>query len=148
MRELKYIIILYLTCVLSCESGDYSNVTIPSVVLNKFQANFSYASEVDWSQNQNTFEVEFETDGRQYAIMFNSRGDVVKHKHEIQLIELPVRTRDILRNTYEDSNFDEIERIKIKNKIFYQLEIEQPVFDKEVVVDQSGETVKEFSFWE
>ena len=148
MRKPKFILVVLLICMMSCDSDDYRSAGIPSVILNEFQTDFPDASEIDWAEQKSSFEVEFDMDDKQHAVLLDSAGNIIKHKYEIRLTDLPEAIKNHLGNDYGDAVFDEIELLKMDNKTFYQFEIEQMFFDKEVVIDQSGKIVKELPFWE
>lgn len=137
-----------LLTITSCDSDDDGNVKadIPSVVLNAFEAEYPNATDVEWEQMVNTFEVDFDIENVDYDAIFNEEGSILKEKHEIKQSELPETVRQQITGSYPNLMIDDAEIVMIDGITYYQVELEGNP-DKKVVYTDAGEEAT-VNYWD
>ena len=132
---------------LSCDADDYPNADIPSVVLNEFRSSYPEASEVEWEQVKDLYEVDFELGGKDAKAMFQISGDILREKQDINLKALPREVIESLEKEFGKGKIEDPEMVISKDQRYYQVEISKFLFNKEMVIDEQGVNLTSVSFW-
>lgn len=145
----KWVLYLLLSGVLlSCDSDDYPNADIPSVAINHFRASYPEASEVNWEQVKDHYEVDFELYGRDTKVQIQTSGDIIQEKQEIPYEELPPEVKSSLEKEFGKKRIEDPEMITAGERRYYQMEIAGFFFDKEMVVDKQGVKITSVPYWD
>ena len=132
---------------MSCDNDDYPHSEIPSVVLNEFRAEYPEASDADFSQAAENYEVDFEVKGRDYKVLINASGSILKEKKEISLNELPPKVRETLQKEFEVENIEDPEKVTTAGKVHYQAEVRRFFLNEEIALDKTGKRDKMLNYW-
>lgn len=147
MKKLLLLSCLILALFISCDKDDAPNTEVPSLILNSFQTEFPNAADVEWEENTGDYEVEFEIEKIDHTVLLNADGDILKLKQDIMTSELPEAVVSLLETEYTDNKIDDIEKLTMNEKIYYQVEFEG-LLDKKVVITETGTVASEISFWD
>lgn len=147
MRRLVLFSGLVMVLFISCDKDDAPNIDVPSIVLNSFQTEFSKAADVEWEENAGNYEVEFEIENTDYTVLLNADGDLLKWKQEMMSGELPEAVVSRLETEYADKKIDDVGKLTINEKVYYQIEF-KGLLQKNVVVNDAGTVASEISFWD
>lgn len=133
---------------MSCDDDDYPYSEIPSVVLNKFWAEYPGATDVSFIQVDKNYEIEFELNGKEAKTIIASPGDILKEKKEVSWSALPPAARASLEKDFEKKEMEDVEVINTGKNSHYQVTIDGLFRDKQVVLDSAGNVDEGLSFWE
>ena len=148
MKPKWVLCLVFFGLLLSCDSDDYPNADIPSVVINKFRASYPEASEVKWEQVKDHYEVEFELDGNDTKVRIQTSGDIIAEKLDINYEELPEKVISSLEKEFGKKKIEDPEMITSEEKTYYQVEIASFFFDKELVIDELGVKITSVPYWD
>lgn len=148
MKKILAIFIFLPILLVSCEDDDYPHDKIPSIVVNEFKLTFPDAKDVDWVKKNEGYEVDFEKDELDYSAFFTPKGEIEKVKYEISEHDLPEEVKTSISNTFENKNIDDPERIEEHGAIYYQVQIEKFLMDKNVVLEKSGAISTTIPYWD
>lgn len=123
---------------ISCDNDDSPNVKTPSVVLNTFRSEFPDATDVEWEEFKDDFEVEFEIEKIDHTAILSSDGNLIKYKYDILLSELPEPVSQSIDTNYDRNKIDDTEILKIGNTSYYQIEFDNNLIDDQVIFNASG----------
>lgn len=145
----QYLLMSFIFALLcSCDADDNVHAEIPSVVLNAFHREFPQAGEVGWQQRDTVFEVDFELSGRDQSVLVNSEGRIVGQKREIDIREVPAKVISGLSRNFERSDLGDPELVIMKDRTYYQLELDKILFDEKIVLDEAGKIITNLPYWE
>lgn len=148
MKALRILAFVICVLLLSCDSDDYPTADIPSVVLNKFRSSYPEASEVDWKQIRDGYEVDFKLNEKDAEVRIDISGDILKEKQEIKFPELPEGVLAALEEDYGREKLEDPQLIRAGDSIYYQVEIANFLFDKELVIDEKGMEMTSVPYWD
>ncbi|MCY2687998.1 PepSY-like domain-containing protein [Salinimicrobium sp. TH3] len=147
MKYGHLLLILLSNLLLSCDDDDYPYAEVPSVVLNEFWAEYPKATDAEFSQFQETYEVEFEIGDNDYKALFDSSGSILKKKREISWSSLPPAVRNSLRKQYGEKDIKDPEVLRTGDKTFYQAEVRRFFSNEKVVLNEAGKTDTTLIYW-
>ena len=139
---------LFTLLLCSCDSDDNIHTEIPSVVLNAFHGHFPEAAEAEWQKRDSLFEVDFELAEVDHSALINPEGSIVGKKKDISLNEIPATVISGLTRNFERSDLGDPELVERNGRSFYQLELEKILFDKKIVLDETGKIITNLPYWE
>jgi len=150
---MKFIILTFtaiglMSCSLLPGDKDIAESEVPSVVKNAFASKYADAKEVDWEMRDKDFEVDFEINNVDYALLINSSGEILMQKEEITKEDLPDAVTSGINANFSDLQLDEVEKIEKDGAVYYQVEFDSTFKDKEVVFAANGQEEKSFSYWD
>jgi len=131
---------------ISCDTDDSPNVDTPSVVLNAFQSEFPNAKDIEWDENKDGFEVEFEIEKIEHTAVLSSEGNITRYKYDILHSELPKLVNQTIESNYDHNKLDDIEILKIDDETYYQVEFEGNFMDEKIVFNTTGEVNSEIEY--
>lgn len=131
---------------ISCDDDDSPNVKTPSVVLNTFQSEFPEATDIEWEEFKDDYEVEFEIENIDHTAILSSDGNLIKYKYDILLSELPETVNQTISSNYDSTKIDDTEILKIDGYTYYQIEFEKNLMDDQVIFNATGEINSEIEY--
>lgn len=113
---------------------------VPSSIRSEFQKAFPNAKDVEWGQKGNRFEAEFEVGwlGYDHEILYDSVGNVVKHKAEISKRELPSKVSDKLKKDFKWYWIKDVKRIVENQDTVYLMEAQSVFQEYELALNADG----------
>ena len=121
---------------------DIPDSKVPSVVLNAVKAKYPAASEVDWEKKKNFYEAEFDTDSIEHVVQVDAQGNILQHKYEIGLGELPASVQENLKSAYATFTVDDAAIIEKQGQRYYEVELEaKGQKDKKVIFTMDGKSI-------
>lgn len=135
MRKSIYIfLILSIIAVTSCSenSEEVTPSNIPTIISQKFQESYPDSKDVKWFNQKGLLEAEFEINGLDKAVVFNSEGVIVKTETEIETNRIPSRIAEYLAANYADNEVLEAEITEEGNSISYEVDLQGEDSDEEI----------------
>lgn len=131
-----------LLCLVSCvetqKKQQPSDKSVPDVVLKTFQENNPDAQDAEWTTEGDYFEVEFEYNGIEKEIEYDSTGQVICIETVIETeMLMPAITAYIIEN-HEGYEIDEVEMLEKPSGVFYEVAIEKDSTEVELIFDEEG----------
>ncbi|MEH6659025.1 PepSY-like domain-containing protein [Leeuwenhoekiella marinoflava] len=143
MKNLK-LMLLGLTGITAVNAQDLTPDTVPQAVRASFQQNYAQATDVEWEQEYTGYHVAFEINRMDYEIWYDTSGSVLKSEQELAADELPQVVQNALVKAYNDFTIDEVEKLAIKGKTTYSIELEKGWSqERDLVVDARGEILSD-----
>lgn len=123
---------------------DIPHSHVPSVIVNKFSAQFPKARDIDWEQKGELYNVEFEL-GRNvdHEIWYDKNGQIVKHKEEINKSSLPAGVTSTLQRDFKGYRVDDIEKITEGTAVTYKMELDSFTKDWNIIMDARGKILQQ-----
>ena len=131
----------------SCDNDDYPFAEIPSVVLNEFKTEFPNATDIEFTSSGKNFEVDFEVGGKDSKVFIAPPGTILKEKKEISWNELPPVVRQTLKKKFGENKINDPELVKSDGTIYYQVQVNKFLFEKNVVLDKTGKEITALKYW-
>ena len=137
-----------MSCTLLPGDKDIAESEVPSVVKNAFASEYPEAKEVDWEMKGEDYEVDFEVDNVDYALLIDGSGNIIMSKEEITKEDLPAAVTSGISKNFADLELDEVQKVEKDGKTYYQVEFDGTFRDQEVVFTANGQEDKSFSYWD
>lgn len=135
-----------LTTIISCDN-DIALSEVPSVVENTFKSTFPNARDVEWEKYGEDFEVDFELNNIDYSARIDAKGNLLSHKYDIDMSEIPTKVLGFLEQEYKGKIYDDSEVLVQDGVSYYQVEIDGFLSDTRVVVDSLGNKKENIKTW-
>lgn len=145
MRKFSVLIFISIITV-SCDNDIPSN-EIPSVVANAFKSKFHHATDVEWENFENDFEVDFEINGIDHSARIDSSGNILGYKYDIDSNVLPSAIITLLETEYSKKKWEDPEILMYKQNSYYQMEMEGFIKDTKIVLDSVGNKIDTIKYW-
>ncbi|RXG13226.1 putative PepSY-like beta-lactamase-inhibitor [Leeuwenhoekiella aestuarii] len=143
MKNVK-LMLLGLTGITAVHAQDLTPDRVPQAIRASFQQNYAQATDVEWEQEYPGYSVAFEVDRMDHEIWYDKSGAILKSEQELTVDELPQGVHDALLKAHKDFTIEEVEKLDIKGKITYTVELEKGWFqEREVVVDATGKILSD-----
>ncbi|MBT8255881.1 MAG: PepSY-like domain-containing protein [Bacteroidia bacterium] len=123
----------------SCSSG---KIQVPEVVTQAFGQKYPQATEVEWEQDENMYEVEFELQKIEYTATYNARGKWVGTEHQITLEDLPTAARTLLQSKYSEYRVVEVEAVEDPDGNKFEVEINGNAEVLDLLFSEEGRLLK------
>lgn len=108
-----------------------------------FKSQYPDAKDVEWEQEGEYTEAEFEQDGLEISILYDKDGNVIETETEIDASQLPPSVSNYLTENYAGSEIEEAEKIESPKGNFFEVEIEYENDEEvELLFDASGNFVE------
>lgn len=121
-----------------------SSNQVPSAVMEAFRTAFPTATDVEWDREGQHYEVDFEVNRLDHEAWYNGEGKVVRHKQEMRNRDLPEQVRNGVKRNNKGYRVTDVEKLTIGNEVVYKLELMRFFREREITVDERGETVGGF----
>ncbi|MEZ4875604.1 MAG: PepSY-like domain-containing protein [Flavobacteriaceae bacterium] len=140
---MKYIILVALV-VISASSTLHAQKNIPSQVVWNFEQKFPKAENIHWDkENSSEYEAQFFWNGEQHSANFNTKGEWLETEAVILFRELPDLVQQSVLQSHKKEKIRLVARIeKAKGDTYYEIEIKQFFFSREVFYDSEGNEIK------
>ena len=121
---------------------DMPESQVPSVVLNKFKAEFPKASDVEWELKGQEYNVEFEIGWfSDYEAWFTSTGQLLRYTEEISKGDLPTAVTDAVSKQYVDFTIDDAKKLVENGVVSYSVEIEKSNDERKLHFSENGKAL-------
>ena len=100
---------------------------IPNVVMNAFKSLYPTAQRVEWEREKHLYKAEFDLNGSEYEVFFQSDGTWVRTEIELNLrtTKLPQAVQQYLATNYAGWTIDDADLIQTPTDEYYVLELEK-----------------------
>ena len=145
MKKNIIIVITVLLCSANlsfCQDMEQSQV--PSIIVNKFEQEFTLATDIDWEMDGELYNVEFEIDGvksKDHEIWYDHLGKKVKHKEKIGEGDLPTLVRSKISSDFSSFKIDDAKKIVEGNSTTFKIELDSDKEELEVIFNSQGEII-------
>ncbi len=124
MKRINFLILGLLSIsTISC-AQDIPSSEVPSVILNKFQQDYTNATHVEWEKKMNNYEVEFEIGRTDHEIIYSAGGELIRHEEDLSANELPSAVSQTVKNDYAGYHVDDVDKITDESGTYYIVELE------------------------
>ena len=136
-------LMIMITSVIGLSSCCNHATDVPEKVKTAFSEKFPDAKKIVWEQeDENEWEAEFKTNGKEYSATFGADGSWLETEYEIETEEIPELVKNTLDIEFEGFEIEEGEFIENSEGNFYEFEIEKEEIEMEVLIDANGNVVK------
>lgn len=97
----------------------------------KFKSEYPDAKEVEWEEDGEYMEAEFELKGIKYSVVYDKEGNVVEKEMEIEPESLPESVLTYIAENYPEAEVEEAEKVFKDDAVYFEVEIESED-DKEI----------------
>ena len=96
---------------------------VPQAVLNAFASLFPNATP-EWSEDEGSFEAEFEQDGKEVEVNFLASGTLVQIETERDIADVPEVVIKAAMAKYPDHEIDEVDQVELPDgTIHYEVDM-------------------------
>ena len=113
--------------------------TPPKEVQSAFSKIFAAASEIEWDQEDNEWEAEFELNGNETTACFDNSGSWLETETEVKKKDVPAEIYKAVVLKFNGWEIKEIVRIENTGFKGYELELKEEDTRTEVLVTDAGE---------
>jgi hypothetical protein len=117
---------------------------VPAAVKNSLHKAYSM-KDADWDKEGDSFEANFEQNGKEISVLFDASGTVLEAETEIKKNELPQSVLEMLKKDYSAYEIEETAKIESKGEISYEVEVEKGKQTFDLIFDANGKLVKKLS---
>ena len=116
---------------------------VPASVISTFNNQYPDATEVEWEQDNDGFEVEFEVNEIEREITYDRMGNIVESSIEVSENELPANTIAYLNQNYPGYRVDDADEETNGDGIaVFEVEIEHENKEIELLFDIEGNFIE------
>lgn len=141
------LIIPFLSMTMLSQAQDIMQSQVPSVVVNIFHTAFPKATDVEWEMDGMHYNVEFETGWNvDHEIWYTATGEMVRHKEDIPVSELPTAVRQRIDTDFSGYSIDDLERITEGSNTSFKMELNSLMKqDWDVVIGADGTVLNQMA---
>jgi len=125
---------------------------VPSIVKDALKTKFPNSNDIEWEKKGEYYNVEFEIGRNDHELWITPSGQIVKHKEEISSAQLPQNIKNKIKTDYKGYRIDDVDKLTIKDKVLYKVEIETRTKNnkKEVdlILDEDGKSFEKSAWYE
>lgn len=122
---MKPLFLLFLTLsVLAARSTPTDGKNVTPAVAASFQKTFAGATDVNWTETEIYFKVQFQLDGRYVAAYFSKSGDVLGISKNLASTQLPTGLQPGWKNLLDNGWISELVELKSSEGTTYYLTLE------------------------
>ena len=140
---------LILFMIQACSNQRISEDKVPSVVLNAVKEKFPGANKVEWKKKDQLYEAEFQlNDSTDISLLINATGITEMKKQDLPMSAMPGPILQTINSQYKEYTIDDIEMLEKNGMMFYQVELEGPGKDLNLVFSANGKEDKTIAYWD
>lgn len=115
----------------------------PENIVATFQAKYPNATDAEWEQDGEEWEVEFELDGVEYEAKFDKNGEWIGTEQEVSESEIPDLIQNTLDGEYTDYVVLEVEKYDSSEGAYFEIKLQKGGEIEEVKLYPNGKIVKQ-----
>jgi hypothetical protein len=131
----------------SCEESELfkKKVNVPEAVKTAFNQDYPNAEDVEWEEEGENYEVEFEDGDTEMEILYDANGTLIQIETEIEVNQLPETILTYIQNNYSNPEIEDAYSIWVaaEELTYYEVEIELEDEERELLFDASGNLLQE-----
>lgn len=127
---------------LAANAQDLRQSEVPSLVLSALQSKFPNAEKVDWEKKGDLYKAEFDISRRDHDVWIDAKGNIVKHKEELTVADLPEAVSNKIKSDYKDYKIDDVDKVEANGRTVYVVELDGRTGDIEVTFSPDGKVVQ------
>ena len=113
----------------------------PRAVKDAFTKKFNAVQKFKWELEDNEWEAEFNSDGKEMSASFDSTGNWLETETEIKREDVPAEVFKSVHLKYDGWKIKEIEKVEKPGFNGYEFELKNKETKTEIVVSDSGELI-------
>lgn len=117
---------------------------VPAAVKNSLLKTYSM-KDADWDKEGDSFEANFEQNGKKLSVLFDASGTLMEAETEIKKKELPQPVLVALKKDYAEYEIEEAAKIESKGVISYEVEVEKGKQKFDLIFDPNGKLLKKLA---
>jgi uncharacterized membrane protein YkoI len=142
MRSIKILsVVAVVLLAISCNVENIVNV--PDALKEKLSKEHPNSKDVEWEKEGDNYEAEFEEDGIEISIIYDSEGNLIAKEVEIEIKDLPEPITNYILENYIGYDIEEAEKIENNDGVYYEVEIENGDKEIELLFDSEGNFIEE-----
>lgn len=130
---------LFLLVLLATSVGSFANPPISDKVMRAFQASFSGASKIIWTEFDDFYQVYFVKDGAHCRVNYNFRGNIIQSRRDYDGNKLQPFLAGKLHNKFPDQKIYVVTEISNDAETFYIIHLHDQKDWVKVRCEQTGE---------
>lgn len=130
------------------QERDISASDVPKSVMNTFNSTFPNANDVEWEKKGKEYEADFEVQNIDYSARFSSNGKLIMQKQDVLELDIPEAIGTAIQKDYEGYHIDDVERIEMDGKEYFQVELDGKMRDQKVVFSPDGNKANKVKYWD
>ena len=121
---------------------DIAKSDIPASIAESFKKEFPNTTDLEWEMDGDLYNAEFDGENSvDHDVWYNQKGEIVKYKKEITKDGLPEQVLSKLNSEFQDFKIEDIKKIVEHNITTYEIELDSPTEELEVIVNPEGEVL-------
>ncbi len=149
MKYIKILFVLFiLALAISCsekeieETPELADTTsVMDNVKAAFAEKYTNATDVEWKQEEDGWEVEFKIDGVEHEAEYDENGEWVKTEHEISESEIPEMIQNTIDGEYTAYAIMGVEKYDSREGAYYEIKLRKGGDIEEVKFYPNGKIV-------
>lgn len=130
------------------QDRDISARDVPRPVMKAFNSTFPDASDVEWEKKGKEYEADFEIQNIDYSARFSAQGNLVMQKNDVLVLDIPDAVNSTIENEYAGYHIDDVEKIEIEGREYFQVELDGKMRDRKVVFSADGNKANTVKYWD
>ncbi|GAB3815933.1 hypothetical protein GCM10028895_10620 [Pontibacter rugosus] len=126
---------------ISCDSL-WEKENVPEAVKIRFSELYPNITTMDWDEEDEGYEAEFELSGRERSVLFDTKGKLLRVTEEIGTQGLPAKAMAYVQQKYGNYTLDEVHRVNEVNQIKYVVELESKGDDVSLSFAEDGKLLE------
>lgn len=142
MNTLKIFTLLFIGS-FAVNAQDLQKSQVPKEVVASFEKSNPDAYDVEWEKHWTGYSVDFEENGMDREIRYNSSWEIVRMETELMESDLPAAISESIKTNYPGYRIEDAEMQEENGKTTYLIELENMGAEKDVRFDKSGKVLHE-----
>lgn len=130
------------------QDRDISASDVPKAVMDTFKSTFPDANDVEWEKKGKEYEADFEVQNIDYSARFGANGKLIMQKQDVLELDIPEAVGTAIQRDYEGYHIDDVERIEMDGKEYFQVELDGKRRDQKVVFSNDGNKTNKVRYWD
>jgi len=127
---------------------DVPATKVPNEVKNAFERNFNNPTDVEWEMKGDRYEVDFDLGNVDHSALYTAVGELLMIKMELNEQDLSPVIRQRIIDDFREYKIDDIDQVKMGDRVLYQIALEGPSRDLKVVYNDKGGIEGNFEYWD
>lgn len=129
-------------CVLTY-AGDLPESQVPVAVKNAVSKKYANAQKLEWEKKGSFYQAEFKIDKKEFEVLVDEKGNIVKAYEDISAGELPAKVSQSIQKSYPNHKIDDVEKVTKDGSVMYKVELKDGKTDFEIFYNHNGEVIEQ-----
>lgn len=139
-KAMNSTLVLSILALSACSQNKINHQTKDKAEKHLIQ-NFKAATNINWEQEGDEIEAEFEEAGINYSVKYNAQGEWLETEKELNEASLPAEIIAAINANFNSAEIEDAEWVETANESFYELNVEADHDDFEVKLTPNGKII-------